>query len=353
MLIKTKINHIHIYLFLAVLIFACFLPGPSKANASEDGVLSPPRVILNGKELEFEVPPIIENNRTMVPLRAIFESMGAKVEWNSSSYVVTASKEANQVILPLNSNTATVNGKVYYLEVPAKIVNNRTLAPLRFVGEAFGAEVTWDNDTRCINIKSSEATPTSPVSPPRELIVVLDAGHGGQDPGALGRQLKEKDVNLVITLQVGELLKQRGIRVEYTRQDDSYVGLEERSNIANKLNATLFVSIHNNANILSAPRGTETYYYAPSDNADLYIQRDERVRLAKALQTQLVDKLQTQNRGVKEGNLAVLRNAAMPSALVEVAFISNPQEEVLLKTSDFKNRAAEAIANGILSYINN
>ncbi len=349
---KIKTNPINICLILAVLILSSFLIGPSMASASEDNPLSPPQVILNGKQLDFEVPPIIENNRILVPLRAIFESMGATVNWNSKTYVVTARQGDIEVILPLNSDTATVNGQAYHLEVPSKIVNNRTLAPLRFVGEAFGAEVTWDNDTRCIYIKSSEATPTPPVSPPRKLIV-LDAGHGGQDPGALGRQLKEKDVNLMITLQVGKLLEQQGIKVEYTRNDDSYVGLEERSNIANKLNATLFVSIHNNANILSAPRGTETYYYAPLDNTGLHIQRDERFRLAQLLQTQLVEKLQTQNRGVKEGNLAILRNTMMPSALVEVAFISNPNEEALLKTNDFKNRAAEAIANGILSYINN
>jgi N-acetylmuramoyl-L-alanine amidase len=278
--------------------------------------------------------------------------MGAKVDWNSTTLVVTATKGDITVILPLNSRTPTVNGIVYILDVPAKIVNNRTLAPLRFVGEAFGSKVTWDAKTGNINISNSEPTTNPPGTQPREIIVVLDAGHGGRDPGARGNQLIEKDVNLEIALKTGELLKQRGIRVEYTRNDDSFIGLEERSNIANNLNATLFVSIHNNANLLSTPNGTETYFYAPQGIPDLFVQRDERARLAKALQNQLVDKLQRKNRGVIEANFSVLRNTYMPSALVEVAFISNPTEEALLQTKDFKDRAAEAIANGILSFLN-
>ncbi|PKM78002.1 MAG: hypothetical protein CVU90_04625 [Firmicutes bacterium HGW-Firmicutes-15] len=352
MLFKTKTNYIQIYLLLMILISLSFLVGPLLASASADTGVSHPLVILNGRQLEFEVLPTIENNRTMVPLRTIFESMGAKVDWNSTTLVVTATKGDITVILPLNSRTATVNGSIYNLEVPSKIVNNRTLAPLRFVAEAFGGTVTWDENTGNINIISSDPTPSPPVPQPREVIVVLDAGHGGWDPGAGVSQLIEKDVNLVIALKAGELLKQRGIRVEYTRNNDSYVSLEERSSIANKLNATLFVSIHNNANILSAPCGTETYFYAPQEYPDLFVQRDDRARLAKALQIQLLDKLQRQNRGVKEANLSVLRNTRMPSVLVEVAFISNPAEEALLKTNDFKDRAAQAIANGILSFLN-
>ncbi len=352
MLFKIKTNYVHIHLSLIMVIALFILVGPLLDSVSADTGVRSPLVILNGKQLEFEVPPTIENNRTMVPLRAIFESMGAKVDWNSTTLVITATKGDITVIMPLNSSAPTVNGRVYNLEVPAKIVNNRTLAPLRFVGEAFGGKVTWDAKTGNIIINSSETTPTSPGNQSSEIIVVIDAGHGGWDPGAGDSELNEKDANLVIALKAGDLLKQRGIRVEYTRKDDSYLGLEERSSIANKLNATLFVSIHNNANIQSAPCGTETYFYAPQENPDLFIQRDERARLAKALQTQLLDKLQRQNRGVKEANLSVLRNTRMPSVLVEVAFISNPTEKALLKTNDFKDQAAEAIANGILSFLN-
>ena len=149
------------------------------------------------------------------------------------------------------------------------------------------------------------------------------------------------------------MLKKNGITVIYTRTDDNFVGLEERSRMANNLNASVFVSIHNNANVISSASGTETYFYAPSDNPDLLAQRNERARLASAIQTELVAKLQRQNRGVKEANLSVLRNTQMPSALVEVVFISNPTEEALLQNNDFINRAAEGIANGIIAFMNN
>jgi len=404
------------HLFLIILIFSIFLTGPLLSTASAATESDSPRVILNGQQLSFEVPPVIENGRTMVPVRTIFEAMGASVNWNAASRVVTASKGAITVIMPINATTPKVNGSVIKLDVPSKIVNNRTLAPLRFVSEAFGGRVSWDSITKTIYINnasvdkppavkvntylvnlrngpstlaavmdhahsgevfavmaeqdgwfqisrggqtvwlaswsgvvSSEAGTNPDPQPP---IVVLDAGHGGYDPGAIGKTLKEKEVNLEITLKVGELLTQKGIAVTYTRSDDQFVGLEERSNIANSLNASLFVSIHNNANQLSSISGTETYFYAPADTPDLYAQRNERARLANAIQTELVANLQRLDHGVKEANLSVLRNTQMPSVLVEVAFISNPTEEALLQNNDFINRAALGIVNGIIAFMN-
>lgn len=118
-------------------------PAPAPAN---------PSVILNGSRLQFEVEPRIENGRTLVPLRAIFEAMGASVDWDETTRTVTARRGSITVVLPIGSTSPTVNGKVWPLDVPAKIVNDRTLAPLRFVGEAFGGTVDWNEQTRVINI---------------------------------------------------------------------------------------------------------------------------------------------------------------------------------------------------------
>ena len=135
-------------------------PGPTKITTT------PPRVLLDGKELNFEVAPVIENSRTLVPLRAIFEAMGADVQWNESTRTVTATKGSKVVVLPLNSTSPTINGVVYPLDTTAKIVNNRTLAPLRFVGEAFDGTVNWDAATRTIFITSpTEVTPPDPDPP--------------------------------------------------------------------------------------------------------------------------------------------------------------------------------------------
>ena len=308
MLFKGKIKNQLLTLFVALVIFLSGLN--ALLGQAQAGTVSP-TVILNGQKLFFDVPPLIENGRTLVPLRAIFEAMGAKVYWDAAARKVTATRGTTTVVMPLYSTRPTINGVVYTLDVPTKIVNNRSLAPLRFVCEAFGGKVTWNGNTRTIKIDGN--FPDNPE--PQQQIVVLDAGHGGSDPGARGSSMNEKDANLQVALKTGALLQQRGIRVEYTRRDDSYVSLEERSSIANRLNATVFVSIHMNSYGSSAASGTETYYYAPSSDAELYAQRDERARLARAIQTQLVNTLQRQNRGVKEANLSVLRNTLMPSAL--------------------------------------
>ncbi|MEN6348166.1 MAG: N-acetylmuramoyl-L-alanine amidase [Syntrophomonas sp.] len=184
--------------------------------------------------------------------------------------------------------------------------------------------------------------------PPRNSVVVLDPGHGGSEAGSCGDYTKEKDINLSIALKVGAILTQKGIRVEYTRKTDSTVGLSDRGPIANLLNAALFVSIHSNAVDNSDAQGTETWFWAPSSNPSLYIQKDEREKLATAIQDRLAAALGRLNRGVKSyQNLCVLRTSEMPSALAEVAFLSNPEEERLLNQDSFQNLAARAIAEGI------
>ena len=190
----------------------------------------------------------------------------------------------------------------------------------------------------------------------RDNLVVLDPGHGGKDTGTRGAHINEKDVNLKIALKAGELLRQKGIEVEYTRATDIYLELtkdrDEISEIANRLNPGLFVSIHaNGVPGNSAAQGTETYYYAPVDNDLLFLQYEERKSLAENLQRQLVAKLKRPNRGVKQNSYWVLKNTTMPSALVEVAFLSNPEEESLLQQEYFLDLAAQAIAEGIAAYM--
>jgi len=627
----------------------------------ENPVYSAPLVFINQQELSFDVPPIIENGRTLVPLRAIFEAMGASVEWDNATRTVVARKGNTMVVLPIGSTMPTVNGTEWKLDVAAKIVQDRTLAPLRFAGEAFGGEVSWDEVNRTISINSKNSAVNAeeqanaqlaavtvnkeqvnlrsgpstnyalvdqarpgermdvlgekdgwyqvsrgdnsawiagwlvdfiweendeipaeekpieedPVKEPQvpvvsfdravriaydinekgveiaigsgsalkpdiiedkdrktvsylfkdkqitgsdymekslgghtlvvrgenkgndalvevelpagfdyelrsenmgkkevlfipncitgvgrkvvgetgeilliktlvpceysyrvkdddilevtleataagtareeyeytisrilkemtvkqnndneepltileienknpykyalttdadnvlniiltykpkiksgDKIVVLDPGHGGTDSGAFRENLMEKEINLDVALMVGKLLeREKGIQVEYTRITDTSVGLEERAKIANNLDATIFVSIHANSTTNGPdPSGTETYFYAPLEIEHLCEQRAQREELAAALQKELLNKLRRNDRGVKEKNYSVLRNTQMPSALVEIAFMSNPVEIRLLKQNSFRELAAEAIADGIMEYLNN
>ncbi|MFZ5899628.1 MAG: SH3 domain-containing protein [Bacillota bacterium] len=180
--------------------------------------------------------------------------------------------------------------------------------------------------------------------------VVLDAGHGGRDPGAIGATgLQEKDVNLAIVLEAARLLEQEGINVVLTRSTDEYVELDRRPVIANDHGADVFVSVHCNSNYSSSYNGTSTYYSAQNVSGET----GERQRLASAVQDEMVRVLGLKDGGVRTAGFVVTKYTNMPSCLVEVAFISNPSEEALLSTESFRNNAAQAIVRGIITYLAN
>jgi N-acetylmuramoyl-L-alanine amidase len=191
----------------------------------------------------------------------------------------------------------------------------------------------------------------SAVKARQDNLVVIDPGHGGNDTGARGTKVDEKELNLQVALMVGEILKKNGVDVEYTRDGDSAVGLETRAEIANALNAGLFVSIHHNSTTTSDKSGTETYYYAPPERPELFMQKDEREKLATEIHKRLISNLRRIDRGVKQSNYSVLRNTQMPSVLCEICFISNPEEQDLAMQKSFQELAAQAIADGILAYM--
>lgn len=174
--------------------------------------------------------------------------------------------------------------------------------------------------------------------------IVIDPGHGGNDPGAIGPNgIKEKDVALAIAKKVAALLKSAGIDAQLTRDNDVFVELSARAAKANTAKANYFVSIHCNSATSSQAHGTETYCYAKGGEGE---------KLAAAVQKHLIQELKLTDRGVKTANYAVLRETKMPAILTEVAFISNPQEEALLRNELFQNLAAKAIAEGICEYLN-
>lgn len=215
--------------------------------------------------------------------------------------------------------------------------------------------------------------------------IVIDPGHGGKDSGAVGKNgLMEKDVVLDIGLRLRDIVtKQMGCKVYMTRAADEFINLDERPGIALKHYADLFISIHANASLNRDAHGVETYLLnttkdrnimelAARENlttmkkmSDTYMilkdllldnKREDSLRLAHAVQASLVGDLKKHNskmqdKGVKQGPFLVLYGAETPSILTEVGFISNPDEETLLKSADYRQRVAEAIFNGIKQYI--
>lgn len=127
---------------------ATFGAVPAKAHGDEI------HVNLNGSTLSFDVPPMIAEGRTLVPLRGIFEAIDAKVEWNGETRTVTARRAGHTIVLPVGSAQASVDGKAVTLDVPARIVDGRTLVPVRFVGESLGLTVGWQPEDRTVILYS-------------------------------------------------------------------------------------------------------------------------------------------------------------------------------------------------------
>lgn len=169
--------------------------------------------------------------------------------------------------------------------------------------------------------------------------IVIDPGHGGSDPGAVGPNgLKEAHVNLAIALKVAEKLRKTGVEVKLTRSSDVFIDLQPRCDIANSFGADYFVSIHCNSAGTPEAKGTETYCYKFGGQGEI---------LAKAIQTELIAATGRANRGVKTANYYVLRRTNMPAVLTELAFISNPEEERLLADPAYQEKCAAAIAKAI------
>lgn len=194
---------------------------------------------------------------------------------------------------------------------------------------------------------STPPQPQIPADPPRvnnsQILVAIDPGHGGRDPGAVGiGGLQEKNVIFPISLRVAELLRDDGVQVMMTRSDDRTLDLEPRVNLANSANATIFLSIHANAISLSRPdvNGVETYYAS-----------DAGERLASVIHANVLAETGMGDRGVKESRFYVLRFTDMPAALIEVGFVTGEEDAPQLADPEWREQMAQAIAQGILQYL--
>lgn len=173
--------------------------------------------------------------------------------------------------------------------------------------------------------------------------ICIDPGHGGKDPGAIGPTgLKEKDITLAVAKKLQQKLSSIA-KVTLTREVDESRDLWERSSLANSIGADYFISIHCNSAANQTANGTETLIYKTGGKAE---------KLAAKVQEKVVRALGTSDRGIKtRPGLHVLARTNMPAILVELAFISNPNEEKLLSNSTYQQKAAHAIAEGIANYL--
>jgi len=191
-------------------------------------------------------------------------------------------------------------------------------------------------------------------------LIVIDPGHGTvnsngiSDPGAIGPTgITEREVVMDISNRLAGILTEKGARVILTRTGPSTtMTLDDRVQLANSVNADLFISVHANASLNRNINGTSTYYYAPANDPILGSQRLQRIRLARLVQESMVAHGGRQDLGIIQSSFKVIRETNMPSILVETAFITNPTEEKLLADPSFRARIARGIAEGIERYYN-
>lgn len=169
--------------------------------------------------------------------------------------------------------------------------------------------------------------------------VVIDAGHGGSDCGAIRNNINEKDITLDISKRVQKLLEKKGYEVAMTRTDDTYVSLQDRVDFSEIFNPDIFVSIHVNSSNSETPSGLETHYY-----------KDNSLTLAKYLHASMINNINSKDRGLFKSKFYVINHTTAPAVLVEIGFISNPNERAQLVTESRKNATAKAIAEGIDDY---
>lgn len=215
--------------------------------------------------------------------------------------------------------------------------------------------------------------------------IIIDAGHGGKDPGAIGRfGEQEKKIVLDISMRLKKILQNKGIKVKMTRARDEFISLQKRTEIASRSKADLFVSVHANSSPVRSVHGLEVYtakYLGFKErNAEqrktnqrlmfnhlsmkrgasgvekivsdmLYVHKQAKAEtLAKQLAKKTAKRIKTKNRGKKESQFYVVKNTLIPAILIEVGFLSNPKESKLLQTSTYRQRVARGIAESILEY---
>lgn len=321
-----------------------------------------------------EFPAYSINGRQYYALLPICDSKGINYQYDEYTRIISLSGGGHQVIMRAGDLLVLVDGEAVKFKEPVDIYEGRLVVP-----EGLKKEVL----DRLFKKAPPEAAAAPGISKIKKIVV--DAGHGGRDPGAIGKNgLREKDVNLDIAKRVCNLLRAAGAQVVMTRSDDTFIPLSERAQIANQSGADLFISIHSNANRLKSMNGFEIYYVSPSVGdssraalsaknetfnfaqgslADSSLKlkaiiwdmiythsRAEAIELSRSICRSARQNLGVEVLGIKQGRFAVLREVFIPAILIEAGFLSNSAEERMLNNAYYRQKLAESITEGIRDY---
>lgn len=202
----------------------------------------------------------------------------------------------------------------------------------------------WDRTPSSISNRPLPPRNVNSRVPKSKVLVLIDPGHGGKDPGAIGiRGVQEKRIVMAISREVAKILEKQGIQVRLSRNNDYFVSLQGRTDLANRIDADLFVSIHANSAGRSKPHvsGLETYYFQSGRN------------LAATIHRNVLRRVNVNDRKVRQARFYVLRKSAMPAVLVETGFLTGTEDAANLSNPRYQKQMAEGIAAGIIEYVRN
>ncbi len=326
------------------------------------------------------VPPSLSVYRTAInsafylPLPAVAGELRAEQRWDPETHVWSVTAGPHLLRVSPRIPLAVVDGVAQLLPY----------SPVVKAGELFIPEFLWK---RWLFSWGSSAVTVSAPQRRKLKTIVLDPGHGGKDSGAVGKGgLKEKRVTLDIALRLRDVLEQDGYKVVMTRNDDRFISLPRRAQIANEADADMFVSIHANASRQRSSSGFEVFYLSDAtddharaleaaENDSLPLETEEAVSsdtevivwdlLNTAFRAESRElagsvcrglkavRVPSEDRGVKSARFAVLKGSRMPAILVEVGFVTNPSESGWLNLPDYRQRLADGIKQGIGGYAAN
>jgi len=248
-------------LIVCILLVLCINPAFS-ASGKAPVMKTTIGVIMDGVRIRFERQPVVVNGRLMVPVRSALQNLGIRVDWTAADKSIRLEKNDTVINMKIGDKNYKVDGEARVMDVEPILLDGITMVPIRFVGEALKTDVIWDGENNAVRINTGDDNDNISRGGTRikSYAVVIDAGHGGKDPGAIYGGISEKDLNLDIAKRLYTLLENQGIQLYMTRTNDTYIDLYDRSGLANKVNADLLISVHNNAGP-SGTTGSMSLYY--------------------------------------------------------------------------------------------
>lgn len=345
----------------------------SKGNVSIKFIIGESKILVSGKSVQLDVASSIVNGRAYLPIRVVSESIGSSINWDGSTKSVIIdtkdndeeSNSSSEVSLSFSTDKRDIMiDQIFKLKQPNRLVidfdqmlvedliipeieDNNLIENIRF--SQFELE---PNKVRVVIDLKYDVDYSYELDDNLFLIdlnthvykVVIDAGHGGKDPGATGVSgNKEKDLNLLIALKLANFLKyEPNIELILTRRTDVYISLDGRINLANEANADIFISIHHNSMPYnSSITGSETYY-----------KKSDSIELAKIAHANLLDATGFIDRNTNTANFRVIKYTEMPAILLEVGYMSNYLQEKQMKEQAFQDKVVAGIADTINEYFN-